>query len=92
MEGELLVWNENREQIEPFHKIRKHIQRAGRRLGCARDSPVQKGEHLMVVLYDLLLLDDNICVREPHDGRRERLRFDCTMHLRPARYRHTNED
>jgi ATP-dependent DNA ligase len=75
MEGELLVWNDSRKQIEPFHKIRKHVRRAGRRLGCARDSPVQEGEHLMVVLYDLLLLDDNICVREPHDRRRQRLRL-----------------
>jgi DNA ligase 4 len=29
----------------------------------------------MVVLYDLLILDDHICVREPHDRRRQRLRL-----------------
>jgi DNA ligase 4 len=75
MEGELLVWNDSRKQIEPFHKIRKHVRRAGRRLGCVRDSLVQEYEHLMVMLYDLLLLDDNICVREPHDRRRQRLRL-----------------
>jgi hypothetical protein len=29
MEGELLLWNDSRKQIEPFHKIRKHVPRAG---------------------------------------------------------------
>ena len=43
MKGELLVWNDNRKQIEPFHKIRRHVQRADRRLGCARDYLAQKG-------------------------------------------------
>jgi DNA ligase 4 len=43
-------------------------------LGCARDLPIQQGEHLMLMLYDLLLLDDDICVREPHDRRRQQLR------------------
>ena len=28
----------------------------------------------MVMLYDLLLLDDDICVQEPHDRRRRQLR------------------
>ena len=40
MEGELLVWNDNSKQIEPFHKIRKFVRRAGHRLRCAQDSPV----------------------------------------------------
>lgn len=62
MEGELLVWNDNHKQIKPFHKICKYVQRADCRLGCAQDSPVEEGEHLIVVLYDLLLLNDNICV------------------------------
>jgi DNA ligase 4 len=74
MEGELLVWNDDSKQIDCFRKIRKHVRRAGHRLGCAQDSPVQEGEHLMVMLYDLLLLDDGICVREPQDRRRQQLR------------------
>ena len=67
MEGELLVWNNNSKQIERFRKIRKHVRRAGHRLGCAQNSLIRESEHLMVMLYDLLLLDDDICVREPHD-------------------------
>ena len=67
LEGELLVWNDHDRQIEPFHKIRKYVQRSGRFLGCGRDSPVNQDEHLMIMLYDLLLLDDIICIWEHHD-------------------------
>jgi ATP dependent DNA ligase domain len=83
VEGELLVWNDNSKQTEPFRQIRKHVRRAGHRLGCAQDSPVQEGEHLMLMLYDLLLLDDEICVREPHDRRRQQLR--STVRCIPGR-------
>ena len=40
LEGELLVWTDDDERIEPFHKIRKHVKRSGRLIGTARDSPV----------------------------------------------------
>jgi DNA ligase-4 len=30
LEGELLVWTDDDERIEPFHKIRKHVKRSGR--------------------------------------------------------------
>jgi DNA ligase 4 len=73
LEGELLVWNDQDEQIEPFHKIRKHVKRSGRFLGTARDSPVDSNEHLMIMFYDILLLDENVCIRETHDERRRRL-------------------
>jgi DNA ligase 4 len=71
--GELLVWNVREQQIIPFHRIRQYVTREGRRLGCARDSPVSEEEHLMVMLFDLLLLDDIVCLHEPHDQRRRRL-------------------
>jgi DNA ligase 4 len=73
LEGELLVWSDEKKQIEPFHKIRKHVRRAGRLLGCAEDSPADTSEHLMIVFYDLLLLDDVVCLQESHDRRRRRL-------------------
>ncbi|KAH7115401.1 ATP dependent DNA ligase domain protein [Dactylonectria estremocensis] len=72
LEGELLVWNEDG-RIEPFHKIRRHVKRSGRFLGAARDSPVESSEHLMVMFYDILLLDDIVCGLETHDKRRRRL-------------------
>src|SRR6266536_2779246 len=70
LEGELLVWNDKDERIEPFHKIRKHVKRSGRFIGTARDSPVDLNEHLIIMFYDLLLFDDTVCIREPHDRRR----------------------
>jgi DNA ligase-4 len=58
LEGELLVWSDDDERIEPFHKIRKHVKRSGRFIGTARDSLVDLDEHLMIMFYDILLLDD----------------------------------
>jgi ATP-dependent DNA ligase len=73
LEGELLVWNRGTKAVEPFHKIRKHVQRSGRWLDNQADSPASLDEHLMIMFYDILLLDDNILLREPHDKRRRRL-------------------
>ena len=75
LEGELLVWNDNEKRIEPFHKIRKHVQRSGRSLETSKDSPVDLNEHLMIMLYDILLLDNTVCIRESHDKRRRLLQF-----------------
>lgn len=72
--GELLVWNDAQQDIVPFYKIRRYVRRAGRRLGCARDSPPLPEEHLMVVFFDILLLDDTDCVFESYEHRRQRLR------------------
>ena len=57
----------------PFYKIRRYVSREGRQLGCDRDSPPREDEHLMIMFYDLLLLDDIICLHEPHSMRRRRL-------------------
>ncbi|KAJ6436018.1 DNA ligase (ATP) [Purpureocillium lavendulum] len=73
LEGELLVWNDDTRTIAPFHRIRKHVRRSGRLLGAAQNSPVTANEHLMVMFYDLLLLDDTFCARESLDKRRHRL-------------------
>ncbi|KFA81692.1 hypothetical protein S40288_08085 [Stachybotrys chartarum IBT 40288] len=73
LEGELLVWNDDHGGIEPFHKIRKHMRRSGRLLRAAQDSPVGLKEHLMIVFYDILLLDDTVCARESHESRRQML-------------------
>ncbi len=82
LEGELLVWNKRKRAIEPFHKIRKHIQRSGRWLGNLADSPPHLDEHLMIMFYDILLLDDKICLREPHSKRRQRL--ESLIHTLPG--------
>uniref|UniRef100_A0A8H7NHL9 ATP-dependent DNA ligase family profile domain-containing protein n=1 Tax=Bionectria ochroleuca TaxID=29856 RepID=A0A8H7NHL9_BIOOC len=73
LEGELLVWNDDYGRIEPFHKIHKYVKRSGRLLGAAQDSPADLSEHLMIMFYDILLLDDTLCVRDSHETRRQLL-------------------
>ncbi|KAK5043615.1 hypothetical protein LTR84_011375 [Exophiala bonariae] len=81
--GELLVWNDRTRCIMPFHKIRRYVSREGRQLGCGRDSPPCEDEHLMIMFYDLLILDDIVCLHEPHNVRRRRLW--ATIHRIPGR-------
>jgi hypothetical protein len=73
LEGELLVWTDADERIEPFHKIRKHVKRSGRFIGTARDSPVDLNEYLMIMFYDIMLLDDTVSLTDSHDRRRHLL-------------------
>ncbi|CAD0052052.1 unnamed protein product [Aureobasidium pullulans] len=56
--GELVVFSDTENSIQGFDKIRKHVSRAGVFLGNENDSPRQSGEHLMIILFDLLLFDD----------------------------------
>ena len=71
--GELLVWSDLIQDIMPFFVIRRYVTRAGRHLGCDQDSPPSPDEHLMIVFYDLLLLDDTHCISEAYEDRRTRL-------------------
>ncbi|KAJ5381950.1 uncharacterized protein N7496_004378 [Penicillium cataractarum] len=70
LEGELLVWSDKLGGIADFHKLRKFLPRAGTFIGIDHDSPPQPYEHLMVVFFDILLLDDDVCLRAPHRQRR----------------------
>ncbi|EAW24389.1 ATP dependent DNA ligase domain protein [Aspergillus fischeri NRRL 181] len=70
LEGEILVWSDNHGKIADFHKLRKFIARSGTFIGIDNDSPPQPYEHLMIVFFDILLLDDDICLRKPHRERR----------------------
>ncbi|CEJ59941.1 hypothetical protein PMG11_08539 [Penicillium brasilianum] len=70
LEGELLVWSDKLGGIADFHKLRKFLPRAGTFIGVEHDSPPQPYEHLMIVFFDILLLDDDICLRAPHRQRR----------------------
>ena len=38
LEGELLVWDEQKQAVAEFHKIRKHVSRSGTFLGTEKDS------------------------------------------------------
>ena len=74
LEGELLVCNRITTAIEPFHKIRRHVMHGRRFLGVEADSPPSVDEHLMIMFYDLLVLDDKLIAQAPHCERRKRLK------------------
>ncbi|CAI7678561.1 unnamed protein product [Penicillium manginii] len=70
LEGELVVWSDVRGEIVGFHKLRKFLSRSGIMIGIDNDSPPQPYEHLMIIFFDILVLDDDICLRKPHRQRR----------------------
>jgi DNA ligase-4 len=71
--GELVVYSDEEEKILEFHEIRKHVTRSGVLLGTEADSTPRPHEHLMIVFYDVLLVDDEATMNLPHTERRERL-------------------
>ncbi|KAL8672914.1 MAG: hypothetical protein Q9168_002640 [Polycauliona sp. 1 TL-2023] len=73
VEGEMVVYSDQEGRIMDFHKIRKHVSRSGSFLGTDLDSQAHEYEHLMIVYYDLMLLDDNVVMNTPHSARRRRL-------------------
>ncbi|KAI1449943.1 hypothetical protein F5Y02DRAFT_370464 [Annulohypoxylon stygium] len=58
LEGELVVYDSQENKILPFHKIRKHVSRSGSFIGINFDSQPHDYEHLMIVYFDVLLIDD----------------------------------
>jgi DNA ligase-4 len=75
--GEMMVYSDTRHCILPFERIRNHVTRSGRYIGNQTDSPPENGDHLAIVLFDILLLDDEIIMKKPVDERRKRLREVC---------------
>lgn len=89
LEGELLVWSDKTNAILDFHKIRKHVSRSGSFLGTYLDSQYvnmpgnsrqmlrvdrpHAWEHLMIVYYDVLLIDDEPVLHKSHTERRRHL-------------------
>ncbi|KAI1466319.1 uncharacterized protein F4812DRAFT_433657 [Daldinia caldariorum] len=58
LEGEMVVYSSKDNQILPFHKIRKHVSRSGSFIGVHYDSQPHDYEHLMIVYFDILLIED----------------------------------
>ncbi|KFA71394.1 hypothetical protein S40288_09426 [Stachybotrys chartarum IBT 40288] len=69
LEGELVVYNDLEKRIMPFHKIRKYVTRRGLCLGTQQDSPPRLHERLMIVYYDVLLLNDDSLLGVRHSDR-----------------------
>ncbi|KAI3336148.1 hypothetical protein F4824DRAFT_462370 [Ustulina deusta] len=73
LEGELVVYSTQKHKILPFHKIRKHVSRSGSFLGTANDSQAHEYEHLMIIYYDVLLIDDESLLGVKNSERFRRL-------------------
>lgn len=73
LEGEMVVWSDREQRILEFDKIRKHISRSGRFIGISEDSPAYEWEHLMIVYYDVLRVDDDSLLNVRHSARISRL-------------------
>lgn len=71
--GELVTFSDRENRITEFHRIRKHISRSGVFLGTEQDSYTSQTEHLMIVFFDLLLLDDEVVMNKPLEERKEAL-------------------
>ncbi|CVK89298.1 uncharacterized protein FMAN_04399 [Fusarium mangiferae] len=69
LEGELVVYDDSQEKILPFHKIRKHVSRRGRFLNTELDSLPGPQEHLMIIYYDVMLLEDQSLINLRHSER-----------------------
>lgn len=74
LEGELVVYSRAKKNILPFYHIRKHVKHGARRIGTEADSPKKAGEQLMVVFFDILLLDNRILANFPDSRRRQYLK------------------
>ena len=72
--GELVVYSDKENTIVSFGNIRKYVSRSGKFIGADQDSPAHDYEHLSIVFFDILLLDDEIVMRRPLDERRMWLR------------------
>jgi DNA ligase-4 len=69
----MVVFSDTENSILGFDKIRRHVSRAGTFIGAENDSPGQPGEHLMIILFDLLLLDDEDILSRSVEERKARL-------------------
>ncbi|KAK3684443.1 hypothetical protein LTR37_020283 [Vermiconidia calcicola] len=72
--GELVVYSDSERRIMPFEEIRKHVSRSGSFIGTDRDSQPKLGEHLAIVFFDVLLLDNETIMSKPIEERRMWLR------------------
>ncbi|KAK4177582.1 hypothetical protein QBC36DRAFT_300093 [Triangularia setosa] len=79
LEGELVVYSDKEHRILDFHKIRKHVSRSGSFIGTAQDSQPHSWEHLMIVYYDILMLDDTSLLSVKHSDRFQKLKDFITV-------------
>ncbi|KAF4455293.1 dna ligase 4 [Fusarium albosuccineum] len=69
LEGELVAYDDSQQNVLPFHKIRKHVSRRGLFLNAEQDSLPGPQEHLMIIYYDIMLLEDQSLINLRHSER-----------------------
>jgi DNA ligase-4 len=72
--GEMVLYSDKEKTILPFPKIRKHISRSGSFIGTWQDSLPHEWEHLMIIFFDVLVLDNQPILRHCLQDRRKVLR------------------
>lgn len=70
----MVLYSDKEKKILPFSKIRKHVSRSGSFMGTLQDSLPQEWENLMIVFFDVLVLDDEPVLRRCLQHRRSILR------------------
>lgn len=73
LEGELVVYDDDEHRILEFEKIRKHVSRSGVFLGTEQDSQAHPHEQLMILYFDVLMIDDESLLGICQSQRFERL-------------------
>ncbi|KAF8537019.1 hypothetical protein BDD12DRAFT_848351 [Trichophaea hybrida] len=73
LEGEMVVYSSRRREIMPFDHIRRHVTRSGVYIGSHNDPRPSPCSHLMVLLFDILLMDDHSLLSYPLSERISRL-------------------
>jgi DNA ligase-4 len=74
LEGEIVVYDDDEQKILPFHHLRSHISRKGIFIGSKNDeSPKARNSHLMILLFDVLLVDDTSLLDVPLSARLQQL-------------------
>ncbi|KAF2140181.1 uncharacterized protein K452DRAFT_288947 [Aplosporella prunicola CBS 121167] len=69
----MVVYSDRERKVLEFHKLRRHVSRAGSFLGANKASQDDPDEHLAIFFFDVLLLDDEVTMGMPHTKRRARL-------------------
>jgi DNA ligase 4 len=73
LKGELLACNNADERIKPFYKIRWHVKQLGHFLGTTVDLLIDLSKHLIIMFCNILLLNNNVCIRESYNKQHELL-------------------
>ncbi|EMD92383.1 hypothetical protein COCC4DRAFT_130085 [Bipolaris maydis ATCC 48331] len=81
--GEMVVYSDKEKKILPFSKIRKYVTRSGSFKVTLNSSAVHQQEHLMIVFFDVLTVDDEPVLRHCLEDRRKILHK--LIHVIPGR-------